>query len=121
METFYDRVGGELWFVALIGRFYGLVELDPVLRPLYPEDLAEPRQHLTAFLVQRFGGPPTYEATRGHPRLRRRHAPFAISQRERDAWMSHMTAALEGAGLAPDDLRSLVEYFDEAANMLVNR
>jgi len=121
METFYDRVGGEAWFVALIGHFYERVELDPLLRPLYPEDLAEPRRHLAAFLVQRFGGPQTYEATRGHPRLRRRHAPFAISQRERDAWISHMTAALEAAGLAPNDLGSMVEYFEEAAGMLVNQ
>jgi hemoglobin len=120
-QTFYDRVGGESWFVALIDRFYKLVECDPVLRPLYPDDLAEPRRHLAAFLVQRFGGPGTYTETRGHPRLRRRHAPFGISVIERDAWMNHMAEALRGGDLTPTEMESMVEYFAEAATMLINR
>jgi hemoglobin len=116
----YDRVGGETWFVALIERFYRLVEDDAVLRPLYPGDLDEPRRHLTEFLVQRFGGPEKYTATRGHPRLRMRHAPFSIGQRERDAWMANMTEALRASGLEAADHEAMLRYFEDAANMLVN-
>lgn len=119
--SFYDRVGGDAWFVALINRFYDLVEKDPVLRPLYPDDLVEPRKHLTAFLVQRFGGPDAYTETRGHPRLRMRHTPFAIGMRQRDAWMDNMTEALRASGLAASDLESMLQYFEDTATMLVNR
>ena len=67
------------FFEALVGRFYDGVETDPVLRPLYPEpDLAGARHRLTLFLAQYWGGPTTYDEERGHPRLRMRHAPFAI-------------------------------------------
>jgi hemoglobin len=119
--SFYERVGGEAWFVALVERFYDRVEEDPVLRPLYPEDLAQPRQHLTDFLVQRFGGPETYTAARGHPRLRMRHAPFAIGKRERDAWMVNMSTALHDSGLGDRDMESMRRYFEDTATMLVNR
>jgi hemoglobin len=119
--SFYDRVGGEAWFLALIERFYDLVEKDPLLRPLYPDDLAEPRRHLAEFLVQRFGGPETYTATRGQPRLRMRHAPFAIGTPERDAWMEHMTEALRAGGLGAVDMEAMLRYFEDTATMLVNR
>ncbi len=114
-------MGGEAWFVALIARFYDLVEKDPVLRPLYPDDLSEPRRHLAEFLVQRFGGPETYTATRGHPRLRMRHAPFAIGIPEREAWMDHMTEALRAGDLGPVDMEAMLQYFADTATMLVNR
>lgn len=119
-SSFYDRVGGEGWFVSLVERFYELVEADPVLRPLYPENLADSRTHLAAFLVQRFGGPEMYAATRGHPRLRMRHAPFAIGVRERDAWIENMTKALGASGLGVEDMESMILYFEDAATMMVN-
>ena len=119
--SFYDRVGGEAWFEALVERFYRLVEVNPVLRPLYPADLEPPRTHLTAFLIQRFGGPETFNATRGQPRLRMRHAPFGIGMRERDAWMHNMTEALSSSGLGAADMDAMLTYFEDAATMLVNR
>ncbi|MGH9295887.1 MAG: hypothetical protein ACRD0B_11190, partial [Acidimicrobiales bacterium] len=66
--SLYERVGGDEWFVTLVDRFYDGVENDPVLRPLYPADLVSPRRHLAMFLAQYFGGPPDYNADRGHPR-----------------------------------------------------
>lgn len=119
--SFYERVGGDRWFVALIEHFYSLVDQDPVLRPLYPDDLSEPRKHLTDFLIQRFGGPDTFARTRGHPRLGMRHSPFKIGADERDAWMNNMTEAVRASGLAEGDLASMLEYFDGAATMLINR
>ena len=57
MKTMYDRVGGLEFFEALTERFYRGVAEDPVLRPLYPEDLSGPRRHLCLFLAQFWGGP----------------------------------------------------------------
>ncbi len=116
----FDRVGGQPFFSALVDRFYAGVATDPVLRPLYPDDLVEPKEHLALFLAQYWGGPRTYSELRGHPRLRMRHAPFVIGSLERDAWLRHMTDALGAAGLPPDDEAEMREYFEMAANQLMN-
>lgn len=119
--TLYDRAGGQEWFDALVERFYEGVEADPVLRPLYPEDLEPGKHHLALFLGQYWGGPPAYDTLRGHPRLRARHLPFTIGLAERDAWVRHMTAAVEAGGLsAPDEARFLA-YVGDAATFLINQ
>ena len=124
MDTLFDRVGGEPFFVDLVDRFYLGVAGDPLLRPLYPEDLAESARHLALFLMQYWGGPPTYNEQRGHPRLRMRHARFVIGPGERDAWLRHMFAALgqlESAGrIAKSDAEELRAYLDMAARQLIN-
>jgi len=116
----YERVGGEAFFTALVDRFYKGVETDPVLRPLYPDDLEAPKEHLRLFLVQYWGGPKTYAEQRGHPRLRMRHAPFRIGLAERDAWLRLMLDALERSAADPDDRAEMAEYFRSAATQLIN-
>src|SRR5262249_19838724 len=77
--SFYDAIGGEPTFRKLVDRFYSGVAGDPTLRPMYPEeDLGPAAERLTLFLMQYWGGPNTYSASRGHPRLRMRHAPFKV-------------------------------------------
>lgn len=123
-STLYDRVGGRPFFETLTRRFYDGVAGDPVLRRLYPDDeegYEAARLHLELFLVQYWGGPATYNATRGAPRLRMRHVPFAIGPAERDAWLHHMTEAVKEAGLAPLDEVQLLGYLTTAAEHLVNR
>jgi len=120
--TLFDRAGGMPFFEALVGRFYDGVEADPVLRPLYPEpDLAGARHRLMLFLAQYWGGPTTYDQERGHPRLRMRHAPFAIGRAERDRWLEHMRAAVASLEPPPDVADALERYFDMAAEAMRNR
>ena len=118
--TLYDAVGGMAFFEALVERFYAGVEDDDVLRPLYPADLEPPRRHLALFLAQYWGGPSTYNDLRGHPRLRMRHAPFAVDALARDRWLEHMRAAL--AELAPpaELARRLDDYLQYAADAMIN-
>jgi hemoglobin len=120
MPSVYEVVGGDAFFVELVDRFYDGVANDPVLRPLYPEDLADSRAHLAGFLVQYWGGPGTYSEQRGHPRLRLRHAPFAIGKAERDAWWSHMEVAVRSMGAAPEVESELLAYFEQAATAMIN-
>jgi hemoglobin len=124
VDALYDRVDGEQFFVELVDRFYLGVAGDPLLRPLYPENMTEARQHLALFLMQYWGGPPTYNEQRGHPRLRMRHVPFVIGPAERDAWLRHMLEAVrhmaETTDLTPSDAEELRAYFDMAAHQLVN-
>jgi hemoglobin len=121
-RTFYDEVGGGPVFSALVAHFYAGVRTDPVLAPLYPQDDwdgAETR--LRSFLEQYWGGPTTYSQERGHPRLRMRHAPFAIGTAERDAWLRHMRAAVDSLELSPEHDATLWGYLEMAALSMQNR
>jgi hemoglobin len=120
-EQVYATIG-EDGFDRLIRAFYAQVPGDPILGPMYPaDDLAGAEQRLRDFVVGRFGGPPRYMEQRGHPRLRMRHAPFAIDTAARDRWMLLMNRALDQAQL-PDDVTSLLrEFFDGVATFMINR
>ncbi|HKW70622.1 MAG TPA: globin [Candidatus Dormibacteraeota bacterium] len=121
-RTVYELAGGEQTFRLLVSRFYARVAVDPVLRAVYPdEDLSAATERLTLFLIQYWGGPPTYSEQRGHPRLRMRHQPFAIGQTERDAWLGHMTAAVDSLDLAPPVREALLDYFETASTAMINR
>jgi hemoglobin len=115
-------VVGEEGFQRLIAAFYRQVPGDEVLGPMYPaDDLAGAEQRLRDFLVGRFGGPPRYIEQRGHPRLRMRHAPFAINPAARGRWLQLMIRALEQAELPPDAAAILRAFFDEVSTMMINR
>jgi len=120
----YDTVGGRPFFVDLVDGFYAGVSADLLLRPLYPEDLTDSRRHLTGFLTQYWGGPSTYSEERGHPRLRMRHAPFAIGDEERDAWLRHMLGSLDAVvatrGTPMDAVVRIRSYLTDVADFLVN-
>ena len=120
MTTMFERVGGREWFETLTQRFYAGVAADPVLRPLYPEDLEPGRVHLRDFLIQYWGGPGDYSEARGHPRLRMRHNPFTIGAAERNAWFRHMADAVTAGGLSPEDEQDMLTYFASAATHLMN-
>jgi hemoglobin len=119
--SFFVAVGGEPTFRRLVSRFYEGVAEDPVLRPLYPEeDLGPATDRLTLFLMQYWGGPNTYSATRGHPRLRMRHAPFKVDAAARDAWLTHMRDAVDSLELPEPHHSALWEYLERAAQFMVN-
>jgi hemoglobin len=121
-RSVYELAGGEETFKVLVKRFYSRVADDAVLRAVYPEkDLSAATGRLTLFLIQYWGGPSTYSEQRGHPRLRLRHQPFAIGRRERDAWLGHMTAAVESLDLAPAVRKALLDYFETASTAMINQ
>ena len=120
-ENFFDRVGGAQTFEDLVSHFYALVSIDPILRPMYPdEDLKAAAERLSLFLQQYWGGPHTYSDTRGHPRLRARHAQFPINLAARDAWIRAMKSAVDGLEIEPSDREELWSYLEMAAHSMVN-
>ena len=119
--SFFHAVGGEPTFRRLVARFYEGVAQDPLLRPMYPEeDLGPAADRLSLFLMQYWGGPNTYSSTRGHPRLRMRHAPFRVGPEERDAWLRHMKDAVDSLGLPEPQHTELWNYLERAAYFMVN-
>jgi hemoglobin len=119
-QSVYDICGAD-FFVALVDAFYDGIETDQVLLPLYPEGAQTQgaRHRLATFLIQYWGGPHTYMEERGHPRLRMRHQPFVITERERDHWLMHMAHAIESTmEMIPADVRDVV--VDQLAQYMVN-
>jgi hemoglobin len=120
-KSFYDEVGGHETFVRLVHHFYQGVAGDPDLRALYPEeDLGPAEDRLRMFLEQYWGGPTTYSERRGHPMLRRRHVPYAVTPDMRDRWLRHILAAVDTLELAPVHDLMLRDYLERAAHSLVN-
>jgi hemoglobin len=123
--TPYDQMGGAPFFETLVHRFYQGVAQDPVLTAMYPEDdLGPAERRLLLFLEQYWGGPTTYSDERGHPRLRMRHAPYAIDEDARDRWLDCMRGALDTAmaehGLDPALEQELWRYLVGAALAMQN-
>jgi hemoglobin len=119
--TFYDEIGGFETFRRIVSKFYEGVAEDDVLRPMYPEaDLRAAEERFLHFLVQYWGGPTTYSDQRGHPRLRMRHAPFAVNLEARDRWLTHFRAALDSVELTPEQDARFWDYVTHAATFMVN-
>ena len=120
-ETFYQRAGGERTFNDLVSHFYALVAVNPILRPMYPDnDLHGAGRWLQLFLEQYWGGPSTYSQERGHPRLRMRHSEFHIDSAARDAWLICMKDAVNGLEITDDLKAELWNYMEAAAAAMIN-
>ena len=121
-QNLYEALGGHQTFENLVSHFYALVTVDPILRPMYPEsDLGEAAERLMLFLEQYWGGPTTYQETRGHPRLRMRHAGVHIGIKEHDAWLRCMKSAVDEIEVAPEVKAQLWSYMEYAAASMVNQ
>jgi hemoglobin len=116
----YQLLGAEC-LTAIVAGFYRRVPQDPILAPLYPKhDFAGAEQRLRGFLLYRFGGPPDYIKERGHPRLRMRHAPFAVTHAARDRWMQLMLASIDEQPAAAAHRAYLETFLGDIATFLVN-
>ncbi len=119
--TVFDQIG-EDGFQSLVAAFYRGVREDDLIGPMYPPDDWEGAElRLRDFLVGRFGGPPRYMEERGHPRLRMRHAPFAIGAAERDRWLQLMDAAMKEAETPEPSCQVLKEFFAQTADFMRNK
>lgn len=121
--TPYELIGGEPAVKQLVHRFYELMEELPeayAVRQLHPESLAGSEEMLFEYLSGWLGGPNLYIAKKGHPRLRMRHAPYAIGARERDEWMLCMTQALTEQVGDKGFRQALLNQFSELASHMIN-
>jgi len=120
-QDVFAVIGSE-GFERLVAAFYRQIPGDDVLGPLYhSQDLDGAERRLRDFLMFRFGGPSTYLETRGHPRLRMRHAPFAIGTAARDRWLELMNRALDETNLPVEAHATLKTFFASTATFLMNR
>src|SRR5262249_61425028 len=116
--------GGGAGLRRLVDRFYDPGHSAPeaaTIRKLPAASLKASRDKLHLYLMYWTGGPQTYVERNGHPRLRARHLPFAISSRERDEWLWCMDQALDEHDM-PGSLRGqLREKLHALADHMRNR
>ena len=122
-QTHYERLGGEAGVRKLVHRFYELMDELPEayqVRKLHPESLAGSEQNLFEYLSGWFGGPTMYTDKKGHPRMRQRHAPYAVTLEAKDEWMLCMKQSLAET-VADEPFRTQLQAnFQALADHMVN-
>ncbi|GJM34889.1 MAG: hypothetical protein DHS20C18_38900 [Saprospiraceae bacterium] len=120
LPSIYDELGAENLQI-MVNRFYDFVVEDPVLSPLFKTDMEVVRQKQLMFLTQFFGGPNLYNETYGHPRLRMRHLPHAITEDAAVAWLKCMHRAVESLDISEDLKSQVFNSFPRVAAHMVNQ
>lgn len=121
--TPYELLGGEAGVRQLVHRFYALMDELPeawAVRRMHPDSLKGSEENLFEYLSGWFGGPSLYIQKKGHPRLRMRHAPYAVSPAARDEWMLCMTQALSEQVQDAAFRTHLIATFAQMADHMVN-
>lgn len=121
LDTQIFGVIGEEGFARLVAAFYRQIPADHILGPMYANrDMLAAEHRLRDFLVGRFGGPMRYVESRGHPRLRMRHAGFQIDVAARNRWMALMNKALDEVQLPEPVTGMLRQFFANTATFMMN-
>lgn len=120
-QTLYEKIGGDPVIRRLVEAFYPIVQKNPDIGPLFPEDLRPVMEKQRRFLTQFFGGPPLYSDLYGHPMMRARHLPFPITRKRADAWLDCMRQALETIGMEPGLRQTVLERLSGPAYHFVNQ
>ncbi|QJE00879.1 group II truncated hemoglobin [Massilia forsythiae] len=123
-RTLYEIIGGETRLRELVDRFYDIMQLESDfagIHAMHPVPNDGSRDKLFMFLSGWMGGPNLFIEKYGHPMLRARHLPFAITSKERDQWLRAMALALEDLGY-DDELRlRLMQAFFQTADWMRNK
>jgi hemoglobin len=118
LSGLYESVGGMSMCDRVSERFHARIANDPLLRAMFPANLAAVTDHLALFLAERLGGPAGYTAARGKKSLLCRHAHLPIGTPEVERWREHMGAAMEEIGLPEPARQTLAAYFAETSRTL---
>jgi hemoglobin len=121
-EAVIYTILGEAGFTRMVSAFYDRIKTDDLIGPMYPPDEMEAsEERLRDFLLFRFGNDPRYQAKRGHPRLRVRHAPFAIGEAEAVRWLELMDAAMVETKVPESIQIELRTFFTMVAHNMKNQ
>lgn len=121
-EAVIYAILGEEGFTRMVAAFYERIKTDDLIGPMYPpEDMAGAEERLRDFLLFRFGNDPRYQAKRGHPRLRMRHAPFPIGDAEAERWLELMDGAMEETKVPTSIQLELRSFFTMVAHNMKNQ
>src|SRR4030095_3698814 len=105
--SLYEALGGAETIRLIVESFYPKVQAHPLIGPLFPPDIDPVIEKQYLFLTQFFGGPSLYSDKYGHPMMRARHLPFAITPERAGAWLDCMRGALQEVGI-DEELQTIV-------------
>ncbi len=112
---------GQKGITNITAEFYKIMREDDLVGKMYPDnDWEGAEERLRDFLLFRLGGDDTYIKKRGHPRLRMRHAPYLIGEKERDRWMEIMDEAMKRCEIPEDAFEYLHAFFANVADFMRN-
>jgi hemoglobin len=114
-------IGSTATWRRLSVAFYSRIDMDPLLRPLFPgKTLHCAIEEFTAFLAQLFGGPSEDTQRRWWLSLRESHLRFQIGRKERAAWMKNMVKTLDDVDIEEPLRAALREFFEQSSAHVVN-
>jgi len=120
--SLYDWAGGMPALDKLTQVFYGKVQDDALLQPVFARMGADHPRHVALFLAEVFGGPCTYSNEQGgHAEMIRHHLQRHLQEPQRRRWVQLLLDAADETGL-PDDpeFRSaLVAYIEWGSRLAV--
>jgi len=106
-RSIYELLGGDEGLRRLVEAFYPKVQRDPLIGPLFPENIDPVMEKQYMFLSQ-------------FPMMRARHMPFPITHEKADAWLACMNEALTDIGVE-DELRVfIIDRLSGPAHHFVN-
>jgi hemoglobin len=103
VPTLFEWLGGMSALERLMETFYDRVATDVILAPLFAGMPPDHVKHVAAFIAEVFGGPKTYSADLGgHPNMIRHHVGHALTEAQRQRWMTLLLECADEIGV-PDD------------------
>jgi len=119
-KRLFKELGGRENIEKVVDRFYDLIDEDPELRPIFPESMEQGRARQKLFLEEWLGGEPRYTTEIGPWQLRRRHAPFRVTETGATRWVGHMELALFDCGASKELAAEIASFLRPVAFRMVN-
>lgn len=119
MNTLYAELGPKI-LRQLVDAFYDRVFVSEKIGPLFKNDKEEIKQKQYMFLTQFLGGPDLYSQHFGHPRMRMRHLPHAITDEARLEWLKCMKDSIDTLPIDEEMKVRLFNVFPLVAQHMVN-
>lgn len=120
-DALYYRMGGDEILRQLLDLFYDQVFAHPLIGRLFKTDKEVIKEKQRLFLTQFLGGPTLYNEQYGHPRMRARHMPHAITHDDAYAWLECMAHAVNSMAISEELKQELFARFPQTAFFMVNR
>lgn len=119
-KRLFEDLGGRENIDKVVDRFYDLIDQDPELRPIFPKSMEQGRARQKLFLEEWLGGEPRYTTDIGPWQLRRRHAPFRVTETGAIRWVGHMELALLDCGASKELAAEIASFLRPVAFRMVN-
>ena len=122
VPTLLEWMGGPGRLHELVTAFYARVPQDPVLAPVFARMSPQHTEHVTAIIAEVFGGAKDYSRSHGgHHAMVLKHAGRALTETQRQRWMSLLLECADQVRLPADpEFRSaFVAYLEWGTRLAV--